>query len=50
MAELVEQLVRWKLHPEVTVTHRFPLERAAEAYRLADEGRSGKVVVTFDGA
>ncbi|HET9597469.1 MAG TPA: zinc-binding dehydrogenase [Anaeromyxobacteraceae bacterium] len=50
MADLVERLARWKLHPEATVTHRFPLERAAEAYRLADEGRSGKVVVTFDGA
>jgi threonine dehydrogenase-like Zn-dependent dehydrogenase len=50
MADLVERLARWKLHPEVTVTHRFPLERAAEAYRVADEGRSGKVVITFEGA
>jgi diketogulonate reductase-like aldo/keto reductase len=46
----VERLARWKLHPEVTVTHRFPLQRAAEAYRVADEGRSGKVVITFGGA
>ena len=50
MADLVERLVRWRLHPEVTVTHRFPLERAAEAYRVADEGRSGKVVITFAAA
>ena len=50
MAELVERLARWNLHPEVTVTHRFPLEDAAKAYRLADEGRSGKVVITFEGA
>jgi len=50
MAELVERLARWRLHPEVTVTHRFALAEAAEAYRVADEGRSGKVVITFDGA
>jgi threonine dehydrogenase-like Zn-dependent dehydrogenase len=49
MAELVERLKRQGLHPEVTVTHRFKLEEAAEAYRLADAGKSGKVVITFDG-
>ena len=47
MAQLVERLDRWGLHPEVTVTHRFPLEQAAEAYRLADQGQSGKVVITL---
>jgi threonine dehydrogenase-like Zn-dependent dehydrogenase len=45
MSELVERLSRWDLHPELTVTHRFPLEQAAEAYRVADEGQSGKVVI-----
>jgi len=49
MAELVERLARQGLHPEATVTHRFKLEEAAEAYRLADAGKSGKVVITFDG-
>ncbi len=49
MADLVERLVRWKLHPELTVTHRFELEQAAEAYRVADAGKSGKVVITFEG-
>ncbi len=48
MSELVERLSRWKLHPEVTVTHRYPLDRAAEAYRVADAGKSGKVVITLD--
>jgi threonine dehydrogenase-like Zn-dependent dehydrogenase len=47
MAELAERLVRWNLHPEATVTHRFELAEAAEAYRIADEGRSGKVVLTM---
>jgi len=49
MAELLERLKRQGLHPEVTVTHRFKLEEAAMAYRLADAGKSGKVVITFDG-
>jgi threonine dehydrogenase-like Zn-dependent dehydrogenase len=47
MAELAERLVRWNLHPDVTVTHRFALADAAEAYRIADEGQSGKVVLTM---
>ncbi len=45
MEELVERLVRWNLHPEDIVTHRFPLERANEAYELMASGRCGKVAV-----
>jgi len=45
MEELVERLVRWKLHPEEIVTHRFPLDQAGEAYRLMASGRCGKVAV-----
>ena len=45
MEELVEKLVRWKLHPEDIVTHRFPLEQAGEAYSLMASGRCGKVAV-----
>jgi threonine dehydrogenase-like Zn-dependent dehydrogenase len=45
-AELLERLVRWRLHPEVLVTHQFPLERVAEAYAVADSGVAGKVAVT----
>ena len=48
MEELVEKLVVWNLKPEITVTHRFPLDRAAEAYRVADEGQSGKVCIVME--
>jgi threonine dehydrogenase-like Zn-dependent dehydrogenase len=45
MEELVERLVRWKLHPEEIVTHRFSLDRAGEAYSLMASGHCGKVAV-----
>ena len=45
MEELVERLVRWKLHPEEIVTHRFPLEQAGEAYALMASRKCGKVAV-----
>jgi threonine dehydrogenase-like Zn-dependent dehydrogenase len=45
MEELVERLVRWRLHPEDIITHRFTLEQAAEAYALMASGRCGKVAV-----
>ncbi len=48
MEELTRNLVRWKLNPEVIVSHRFGLEAAAEAYRIADEGQSGKVCIVMD--
>jgi threonine dehydrogenase-like Zn-dependent dehydrogenase len=48
LEELVERLERWNLHPEETVTHRFSLEEAAEAYRVADEGQAGKVCIVFE--
>jgi threonine dehydrogenase-like Zn-dependent dehydrogenase len=48
MEDLVERLVRWGLHPERLVTHRFPLENAGEAYRLMASGACGKVAVVFD--
>lgn len=48
MEELVEKLVRWKLHPEVIVTHRFSLEQAREAYELFDSGQTGKVAIVWD--
>ena len=47
MEELVELLVRWGLHPERTVTDRFPLDGAAAAYARADEGAGGKVAIEF---
>jgi threonine dehydrogenase-like Zn-dependent dehydrogenase len=48
MEELVERLVRWNLHPADIITHRFPLERAGDAYALMASGRCGKVAVCQD--
>jgi len=48
MEELVERLVRWKLHPADLVTHRFALDRVADAYALMASGNCGKVAVCFD--
>lgn len=48
MEELVEQLVRWGLHPERLVTHRFALDDVAAAYELMAAGSCGKVAVAFD--
>jgi threonine dehydrogenase-like Zn-dependent dehydrogenase len=48
MEELVERLVRWKLHPADLITHRFALERVGEAYALMASGHCGKVAVCFD--
>lgn len=45
MAELLQRLDTWKLHPEVVVSHRFPLSQAAEAYAVADAGLDGKVAL-----
>ena len=36
------------IHPEDLVTHRFPLEKAGEAFALMAEGKCGKVAVVFD--
>jgi threonine dehydrogenase-like Zn-dependent dehydrogenase len=48
MEDLVERLVRWDIHPEILVTHRFPLDKADAAYRLMASGACGKVAVCFD--
>ncbi len=48
MEELVERLVRWGIHPEDLVTHRFTLDQVNEAYDLMDGGKCGKVAVVFD--
>lgn len=49
MAELADRLARWGLHPERTVTDRFTLGEAADAYALADQGRSGKIGIVMEG-
>jgi threonine dehydrogenase-like Zn-dependent dehydrogenase len=48
MEELVERLVRWNLHPDKLITHRFPLDKVSEAYSLMASGKCGKVAVVFD--
>jgi threonine dehydrogenase-like Zn-dependent dehydrogenase len=48
MEELVERLVRWDIHPETLITHRFPLDKVSDAYALMASGKCGKVAVVFD--
>jgi len=48
MADLLEHLVRWDLHPESIVTARFPLAEAGLAYATADAGEGGKVAIVMD--
>ena len=45
MEDLVELLVRWGLHPDRMVTHRFGLDQARKAYEAFDAGKTGKVVI-----
>jgi len=48
MAGLVAELARWDLHPQVTVTDRFPPADTALAYAASDAGTGGKVAVVMD--
>lgn len=48
MEELVERIDRWKINPADLITHRFPLEKASEAYSLMASGKCGKVAICFD--
>lgn len=48
LEDLVERIPRWGIHPEATVTDRFPLEKADQAYDLMDKGRCGKVVIVWE--
>jgi threonine dehydrogenase-like Zn-dependent dehydrogenase len=47
MEDLVEDLVRWQLHPESIVSHRFALTQAQQAYEIFDTGRTGKVAIVW---
>jgi threonine dehydrogenase-like Zn-dependent dehydrogenase len=47
LQELADILVRYDLHPDRMITHRFPLERIGEALRLFDTGRTGKVMIEW---
>lgn len=48
MEELVEKIVRWGIHPDRLITHKFSLEKADDAYALMASGKCGKVAVVFD--
>jgi threonine dehydrogenase-like Zn-dependent dehydrogenase len=49
---MLEEAANWILDRNVRIndliTHRFPLEQAAEAYRIFQEGQTGKVVFVWD--
>lgn len=44
----IERLVRWQLHPEDLVTHKFTLAEVGDAYTLVASGQCGKVAVVFE--
>jgi threonine dehydrogenase-like Zn-dependent dehydrogenase len=46
MDELIQRLGRGEFAIEPAVTHRFSLAEIDEAFRVADSGQSGKVVIT----
>jgi propanol-preferring alcohol dehydrogenase len=46
--ELAAFLVRHQIPLEAMVTHRFSIEDAPEAFRLADTARTGKVVFEWE--
>ena len=48
MEELVEHLVRWGIHPDKLITHRFALKDVDKAYALMASGNCGKVCITYD--
>jgi len=48
MEELVERIVRWRIHPDALVTDTFSLQNADKAFALMAAGESGKVGVVFD--
>ena len=47
MEELVEHLVRWGIHPDKLITHRFELKDVGAAYRLMAAGKCGKVAIIY---
>lgn len=48
MEELLEHIVRWGIHPEELVTHRFEIDQIQEAFDLMAKGKCGKVAVCFN--
>ncbi|MCL5027273.1 MAG: zinc-binding dehydrogenase [Chloroflexi bacterium] len=48
LAELASFVVDRRVPLGDTITHRFPLSQAEEAYRLLDAGKTGKIVLVWD--
>lgn len=48
MEILVENLVKWGIHPDSLITNRFDLDHCWDAFKLMDGGKCGKVGVFFD--
>ncbi|MDQ1280028.1 MAG: Alcohol dehydrogenase catalytic protein [Thermoproteota archaeon] len=47
LAEVSNYVVDHKLPLSRIITHRFPLERADEAYRIFESGQTGKVMIVW---
>ena len=45
--ELLEFMVKKDVHFDDLVTHRYPIDKAAEAFELFDKGVTGKVIFEF---
>jgi threonine dehydrogenase-like Zn-dependent dehydrogenase len=49
---ILEELANWVIDREIPlkdlITHRFPLEKAEDAFKLFDSGKTGKVVFTWN--
>jgi propanol-preferring alcohol dehydrogenase len=44
---MVDFILEHKLPLGRMVTHRFPIEAAAEAFRVFDQGQTGKVILEW---
>ena len=47
LAEVANYVIDHKLPLTKIITHRFPLERAADAYKVFEAGQTGKVLITW---
>jgi threonine dehydrogenase-like Zn-dependent dehydrogenase len=47
LEEVARYVAERKLPLKKMITHHFPLEEAAEAYRIFESGQTGKVVITW---
>jgi threonine dehydrogenase-like Zn-dependent dehydrogenase len=47
LAEVANYVIDHKLPLTKIITHRFPLERAADAYKAFEAGQTGKILITW---